>query len=315
MKPLVPFVRDVEEGPHPELTAALRSHLPDVDLIEHAEIDPARLSEATVAIVDGPSADQLASLTNLGLVQSTWAGVEAIIPAVPEGVLIARMVDPRLAVTMAEAALAWTLYLHRDMPRYARQQRDRTWLAHPLVHAEDRRVGIAGLGVLGVAAARVLSDHGFAVAGWARSPKAITGVSCFHGDAGLERLLERSDIVINLLPDTDATVATFDAQAFAWMPHGSSLINLGRGPTIDDDALLAALDSGQLDHAVLDVFDVEPLPIDHRFWVHDSVTVLPHITGPTTVETAAVIAASNVRRFLATGVVPADALVDRSLGY
>jgi len=315
MTPLVPFVRGVEHGPHPELLAALRSHLPDVDLIEHAEIDPARLGEATVAIVDGPSADQLASLSNLGLVQSTWAGVEAIVPAVPDGVLIARMVDPQLAVTMAEAALAWTLYLHRDMPRYARQQRDRTWIAHPVVRAEDRRIGITGLGALGVPTARHLVDHGFPVAGWARSPKSIAGVECFHGDGGLQLLLERSDIVINLLPDTDATVALFDADAFASMPPGSSLINFGRGPTVVDDALLAALDNGRLDHAVLDVFEVEPLPSDHPFWVHDSVTVLPHIAGPTTVETAAVVAAANVQRFLASGAVPDDALVDRALGY
>ena len=105
------------------------------------------------------------------------------------------------------------------------------------------------------------------------------------------------------------------SDAFERMPAGASLINFGRGPTVDDDALLAALDSGHLDHAVLDVFTTEPLPDDHSYWDHPRVTVLPHISGPTSADTAAVIAAANVRVFLAGGVLPADALVDRTRGY
>ena len=315
MTPIVPFVRRVDHGPHPELLAALRSHLSDVEVVEHGEIPDGRLGEATVAIVDGPTADQLESLPNLALVHSTWAGVEAIIPAVPEGVAIARMVDPQLAATMAEAALAWTLYLHRDMPRYSRQQRDAEWIEHPVVRTSDRRVGIAGLGVLGTAAARALVRHGFDVAGWSRTPKAIDGVRCVDGDAGFAALLSRSDIVVNLLPHTDATTNLLGSDAFAAMPPGGSVVNFGRGQTIDDDALLDALDRGHLAHAVLDVFEIEPLPTDHRYWSHESVTVLPHVSGPTSVQTAAVIVAENVRRFLASGELPADALVDRSRGY
>lgn len=315
MTPLVPFVRRVDQGPHPELLTALRNHLTEVEVVEHARIPIGRLGEATVAIVDGPSTDQLESLPNLALVQSTWAGVEAIIPAVPEGVAIARMVDRQLAATMAEAVLAWTLYLHRDMPRYSRQQRDAEWIEHPVVRVSDRRVGIVGLGALGTAAARTLVRHGFDVAGWSRSPKAIEGVRCFDGDAGFAAILGRSDIVVNLLPHTDATANLLGTEAFSAMPSGGSVINFGRGQTVDDDALLDALDRGHVDHAVLDVFDVEPLPSDHRYWSHESVTVLPHISAPTSVDTAAVIAADNVRRFLTTGELPTDALVDRTRGY
>ena len=315
MTPLVPFVRRVDQGPHPELLAALRSHLDDVELVVHDQLAESRLDEVTVAIVDGPSADQLATLPNLALVQSTWAGVEEIIPAVPHGVEIARMLDPQLAATMSEAVLAWTLYLHRDMHRYARQERIAQWKEHPTVKAVHRRVGVLGLGALGAAAARTLAVQGFTVAGWSRSPKAIDGVECFDGAAGLRTLLERSDIVVNLLPHTDTTAGTLGAEAFATMSAGSSLINFGRGPTVDDRALLDALDREHLDHAVLDVFTVEPLPAEHRYWAHESVTVLPHISGPTSVDTAAVIAADNVRRFLMTGESPTDALVDRSRGY
>jgi glyoxylate/hydroxypyruvate reductase A len=315
MTPVVPFVRRVDQGPHPELLAALRSHLDDIDVVPLDEIVVSRLDEVTVAIVDGPSADQLAALPNLALVQSTWAGVEEIVPAVPIGVAIARMLDPQLAATMAEAVLAWTLYLHRDMPVYARQERIAQWKEHPPVKAVDRRVGVVGLGALGAVAARTLAGHGFTVAGWSRSPKVIDGVECLDGAAGLRRLLERSDIVVNLLPHTGATTGILDAEAFAVMRPGSSLINFGRGPTVDDRALLDALDRGHVGHAVLDVFTVEPLPADHRYWAHESVTVLPHISGPTSVDTAAVIAADNVRRFLESGELPTAALVDRSRGY
>jgi len=288
---------------------------PEVEVIEHAEVPATRLVEATAAIVDGPSVDQLVSLPNLAFVQSTWAGVEAIIPAVPDGVAIARMVDPQLAETMAEAVLAWTLYLHRDMPRYARQQRAGVWVEHPLVRTSERRVGVVGLGALGTAAAHSLVDHGFDVAGWSRSAKKIDGVTCSSGERGLLALLERSDIVVNLLPHTPATTGLLGADAFAAMPPGSSLVNFGRGQTVDDDALLDALDDGRVDHAVLDVFEVEPLAADHPYWRHDSVTVLPHISGPTSVDTAAEIAADNVRRFLDTGELPTGALVDRTRGY
>lgn len=315
MSPLVPYVRRTDRPPNDELVERLRASMPDVLVVDFVDIDRSRLSEVTAAVVDGPSADQLAAMPNLAFVQSTWAGVEAVLPAAPEGVAIARMVDPQMAVTMSEAVLAWTLYLHRDMPRYARQQRARQWSEHPLTPAPERRVGVAGLGALGTAAARTLADHGFSVAAWARSPKEIDGVVCFDGDDGFERLLARSDIVVNLLPDTDATTGIFGASAFATMPAGSSLINFGRGPTVDEAALLEALDGRHLDHAVLDVFDHEPLPEDHPFWTHESVTVLPHISGPTTVATAAVVAAQNIRRFLATGVLPTDALVDRTRGY
>ncbi|MFN3258045.1 MAG: 2-hydroxyacid dehydrogenase [Ilumatobacter sp.] len=315
MLPLVAYVRRTDWPPHLELIERLRTALPDVELAVLADIAPQRLAEVRVAIVDGPTAEQLATMPALQLAHSTWAGVETVLPIVPAGVAVARMVDPQLADTMAEAVLAWTLYLHRDMPRYASQQRAATWVPRPLVRTSDRRVGIVGLGMLGTRAAERLVANGFTVAGWSRSPKAVSGVECFHGDDGLVALLERSDIIVDLLPQTSDTIGLLDGDAFTAMPAGASLINFGRGATVDDDALLAALDRRHLDHAVLDVFIVEPLPPEHRYWAHPHVTVLPHISGPTSPDTAAVIAAANVRRFLADGTLPADAIVDPSRGY
>jgi glyoxylate/hydroxypyruvate reductase A len=312
---VVPFVRRVDWGPHDALVDELRAAMPDLDVVLHADLTDEQRAAATVAIVDGPSADQLSSMPSLQLVQSTWAGVEAILPAVPDGVEIARMVDPQLALTMSEAVLAWTLYLHRDMPRYARQQRNGEWIEHLPVRASDRRIGVLGLGALGRHAAIALADQRFDVAGWSRSPKSIEGVATFSGDDGFDALLARSDIVVNLLPHTPETEGLLGADVFSRMPPGASIVNFGRGQTVDDDALLAALDDGRIEHAVLDVFTVEPLPDDHPYWDHPRVTVLPHISGPTSTDTASVIAAENVRRFLATGELPVDALVDRARGY
>ncbi len=321
---VVPYVRRPDWPTHDVLLAELRAEAERtravdgghrLEIVELADLDAERCSGVRLAVIDGPDATQLATLPALEWVQSTWAGVEEVLPAVPERVAVVRMIDPQLGHTMAEAVLAWTLYLHRDMPRYAAQQSRREWAEQPLVRTSDRRVGVLGLGALGSVAARRLADQGFDVAGWSRTPKSVDAVESYAGDSGLELLLERSDIVVNLLPDTSDTRGLLGADAFGRLPAGASIINFGRGPTVDDDALLAALDSARVEHAVLDVFVTEPLPDDHPYWDHARVTVLPHISGPTSPDTAAVIAIGNIRRWLASGELPADALVDRTLGY
>ncbi|MGA9278154.1 MAG: hypothetical protein WBV89_14410, partial [Ilumatobacter sp.] len=130
MLPLVPYVRRADWPANEKLIARLATALPDALVLNFADVDPSRVGEITAAVVDGPSAEQLAAMPNLAFVQSTWAGVEAVVPTVPPAVAVARMVDPQMEVTMSEAVLAWTLYLHRDMPRYARQQRSREWQGH-----------------------------------------------------------------------------------------------------------------------------------------------------------------------------------------
>lgn len=316
MKSTVPYIGD--SGSNPTMLAALRDSMPDTHVAPVDELDDGQRAVATAVVLDGLDADQLARLPALEMVQTTWAGVEAVLAVVPGHVHVVRMIDPQLGRTMAEAVLAWTLYLHRDMPRYLRQQRNGEWIEHGQVLARERRVGILGLGALGALAATTLSDQGFDVAGWSRSPKTIDGVASFHGDDGFDAVLERSDIVVNLLPHTPATAGLLDADAFGRLPDGASLINVGRGATVDDDALLAALDaasSPRLDHAVLDVFHAEPLPEGHPFWNHPGVTVMPHIAANTTPASAASVAAANVVAYLADGSLPADALVDRARGY
>jgi glyoxylate/hydroxypyruvate reductase A len=315
MRPVVPYLRRRDLAPHDDLLARVRAALPGVDVPTADELADHDVADVRVAVVDGPDPADLALLSRLEWVQSTWAGVDAVLETLPEDVSVARLVDPQLGATMAEAVAAWVLYLHRDMPAYAAQQRDRVWRELPPVKASDRRVGLLGLGEMGRPAAATLVALGFDVAAWTRRPRTVDGITTFHGDAGLTELLERSDIVVDLLPLTPATTGLLDETRLARLPAGARLINFGRGATLVDDHLLAALDAGHLGHAVLDVFTVEPLPADHPYWTHESVTVLPHISAPTSFDTAAVVVSGNVRRYLDTGELPTDALVDRARGY
>lgn len=269
---------------------------------------------ADVAIVANPLVSELEQLPNLVWVHSLWAGVEKMTAELPvDGPKIVRMTDPKMANTMAEAVLAWTLYLHRDMPHYAQQQRHKLWKMKELVHPEDRTVCVLGLGKLGEKAAVRLKDNGFTVCGWSRSQKQIEGVECFAGNDGLGEALSKADIIVTLTPLTPETTGLLNGDTFDVCKKGAKLINFARGPIIDDEALLARLDSGHIDHAVLDVFGVEPLPQEHRYWTHPSVTVLPHITAPTTIKTASRIVFDNITGFISNGAIPE--CVDRVRGY
>ncbi|WP_288960911.1 NAD(P)-dependent oxidoreductase, partial [uncultured Sulfitobacter sp.] len=166
--------------------------------------------DTEVAIVANPDPEQLQNMPNLKWVQSLWAGVENLVHTLPDEVAVVRMTDPQLAKTMAEAVLTMTLYLHRDLPKYAEQQLDAVWEQHTLTLPEDRIVGILGLGALGRAACGTLSLNGFDVLGWSRSLRSIPDVRCYFGDDGLAELLSIADIVVILLPLTNETKGLLD---------------------------------------------------------------------------------------------------------
>ena len=148
---------------------------------------------------------------------------------------------------------------------------------------------------------------------WAAQAMGVPFVTTYHGADGLRPALCDADIVVLLLPDTSETENTLDAEAMSWLPRGAVVINPGRGPLIDDDALLAALDAGQIAHATLDVFRVEPLPTDHPYWTHPQVTVTPHIASTTRPASSARVVAENIRRGEAGE--PLLYEVDRTRGY
>lgn len=314
MRPSLPFVC-APGNPHARLwVAALQAAMPNEHVVLLDELDAGARAACDVAIVANPDPDDLRTLPNLKWVHSVWAGVEHLVATPGDSDLqIVRLVDPRLAETMAEAVLAWTLYLHRDMPRYARQQALRQWQEHDYVRSQDRTVSLLGLGALGAAAAEKLHAAGFRVCGWSRRRKTIPNVECHAGEDELHAMLARTDILVCLLPLTPQTRGILDAKALGALPRHASLINFARGPIVNDAALRQSLDNGHLAHAVLDVFDREPLHVDAWQWSHPSVTVLPHIAGPTDRFTASAIVAANISNYRKAGTIPAA--VDRAAGY
>lgn len=283
----------------------LRRAMPTERIDRFGLLGPAERAEVDIAIVANPDPADLLALPNLAWVQSLWAGVDRLmaeLKAFPRPIV--RLVDPELTRTMAEAALAWTYYLSRDMPAYAAQQRARRWEPRPYRPPSETTVGILGLGELGAAAAGRLGEAGFAVQGWSRSPKTVAGVDGRSGPEGLDVLLAQADILICLLPLTDRTRGLLDARRLARLRRGARIINFARGPILDTGALLAALDDGAVGHAVLDVFDVEPLPETSPLWSHPGVTVLPHISAVTSPTSAAALVAGHVAAYRRDGAIP-----------
>lgn len=315
MRPVVPFVTSASPDERQSWREALPKALDgiaDVKLFEDLTED--QRSEARVAIVANPDPANVAALPNLVWVQSLWAGVERLMGELPaNGPKIVRLTDPQMAETMSEAVLAWTLYLHRGMPRYIAQQRQKVWQDHVLERPQERTVGVLGLGKLGAAAALRMKANGFNVLGWSRTEKSIEGIACRHGRAGLLEVLGQSDFIVLLMPLTDETRGLLGQDELSACKKGASIINFARGPIIDTAALINKLDNGPLGHAVLDVFDEEPLPPSSPLWDHDKVTVLPHISAPTIISTASRIVADNIGRYYEDGTVPPA--VDRDRGY
>lgn len=250
--------------------------------------------------------------TRCKAVLSLWAGVERIVGNATLTQPLCRMVDPALTEGMVEWVVGHALRHHLGMDRHIVNP-GRVWdpTCPPL--ARERPVAMLGMGELGTAAARALAALNFPVTGWSRSEKRVDGIKTHHGEAGLEAALRGAAIVVTLLPKTPETENLLDARRLAMLPRGAAILNPGRGAIIDDAALLAALDSGQVGHATLDVFRVEPLPQDHPYWAHPRVTVTPHIAADTRPASSAHVIAENVRR----GEAGEELLnlVDRKRGY
>ncbi|SFB34231.1 glyoxylate/hydroxypyruvate reductase A [Rhizobium sp. NFR07] len=294
--------------------ASLSQKMPGETIVPFRQLDEASRATVDIAIVANPDPADISQLPGLKWIHSVWAGVERLVGELGGSRLpIVRLVDPQLSRTMAEAVLAWTYYLFRDMPAYARLQKQRVWEQLTYRRPQDITVGVLGLGALGAASAAALKGAGFNVIGWSRAAKSVDGVETFHGENGLEQLLGRSEILVCLLPLTGETRGLLDSARLALLPEGASLINFARGPIVVGDDLVEALDSGALKHAVLDVFDVEPLPADAAYWDHPAITVLPHISAPTDRETAAAIVAGNILDYRANGTLPPT--VDLERGY
>jgi glyoxylate/hydroxypyruvate reductase A len=297
-----------------EYSAALKSSFDAVGL-KYNLTNEAQAPESVDYIVyapNGPLTD-FTPFQNTKLVQSLWAGVEVPTANKTLNQPLARMVEPGLTLGMADYVLGHVLRHHLGTDFFATAKPGEWHEGKVPPLAADRVVGVLGLGSLGMFCAGKLAEFGFPTCGWSRSPKAHSNVKCYHGDDGLISVLERSEILVLLLPNTAQTTGVINAGSIANMRDGVAIINPGRGPLIDDDALLAALDSGKVSGATLDVFNVEPLPVDHRYWTHPSVLVTPHIASATRTKTACDVVAQNILR--GENGEPYLHLVDKAAGY
>lgn len=291
----------------------LRERLPQDRFFVHPETpDPATIS---IALVAAPRPGEVAQLPNLKLMQCLWMGVDALLldRTLPRGVPVARMVDPSMVKAMTETVLHRVIDFHRGFHTYRRQQAERRWAHVRQFMASDRTVGILGLGELGADAAAKLVALGFRVRGWSRSKKSLPGVDCYAGEDGLAAMLPGCDMLICLLPLTPQTRGLLAKPLLDRMKPGSALISLARGAQMVTADVLAALQSGVLAHAYLDVFEEEPLPTEHPLWSHPNVSITPHIAALTEPRTALEVVAENVER-VRRGQTPLH-LVDFGAGY
>lgn len=272
-------------------------------------------ADVKAALVWKPPHGSLLQFPNLKIVTNLGVGVDHLLQdkTLPTNAIVARIVDPSLTARMVEYVVLHVLALHRRLPDLRQAQNAAEWR---FIRPEDPStvcVGVLGVGNLGQNALQALGRFGFRLAGWSKTPKDLKGISCFSGSKDLPKFLSGCDIVISLLPLTPETENLVDAKMFSQMPKGSAFISLGRGATVVDDDLLAALDSGQLRHAVMDVFRTEPLPSSHPFWRHPKITITPHNSGSTSPKTAAPGVIEDIRRAIAG--IPVHARVDPRRGY
>ncbi|WP_022704036.1 2-hydroxyacid dehydrogenase [Pseudorhodobacter ferrugineus] len=293
--------------------APLRTALAEAGII--ADLSPDCSDPAAVFYIifaPGGEIEDFTPFSRCKAVLNLWAGVERVVANPTLTQPLCRMVDPALTAGMVEWVLGHTLRHHLGMDRHIINP-SRHWEPTCSPIAAERPVTVMGLGALGQACATALQQVGFPVRGWSRTEKQIPGLTTHHGTDGLKAALTDAKTVVLLLPKTPATENILNMETLSFLATGAAILNPGRGHLIDDLALLAALDSGAIGHATLDVFRTEPLPQEHPFWSHPRVTVTPHIAAETRPNSASRVVVDNIRRGEAGQ--PFLHLVDRDRGY
>lgn len=292
---------------------------PDLEVVDaRAPFDPEKVRFAAVW---KPKPGLLASLPKLEAIFNLGAGVDALVadPTLPEVPLV-RIVDPDLTARMTEWVVMNVLARHRGMDEHRAAQARAEWrvVAQPAAGAVT--VGLMGLGVLGKDAAEVLGRLGFRVVGWSRSRQALAGVETFAGAAELPAFLAATDVLVVLLPATPETKGILNRDLFRGLrgaEHmgGPVLINAGRGSLQVEADILAALDAGELAHAVLDVFEVEPLPKTSALWAHPKVTITPHCAADSDADALGRRVIAGIRALMRGETIDPAEIVDRARGY
>jgi len=292
---------------------ALAPHLSEDVLIEKSDsvTDP---EAVRFALVWMPPEGFFDRFPNLELVINLGAGVDRLVarkdlPDVP----ITRLSDPEMGRMMAGFVLFSVLRHAREIPHFQAAQTRREWsYRHPRA-AQDITVAVLGLGELGAPAATEIARQGFDTHGWATRPRDLPGVTVHHTEAALPALSAKADIVVCMLPLTPGTRKRLDASFFDGLKPGAAFVNVSRGEVVDQEALVAALQSGQLSGATLDVFETEPLPADSPLWDMPGVLITPHLASVALPKSAAPQIAANIRAVLAGRAVSNE--VSRVRGY
>ncbi|QQR38350.1 2-hydroxyacid dehydrogenase [Devosia rhizoryzae] len=299
---------------NPEQLAQLfRAELPDFEVL--TEQPKAGDADVPFIIVGRPLPGVIRAVPGLKLVLSLNAGIEHLLASgeVPDELPIVRLVDEGLALGMAEWVLAQALAWHRNLFLYTELQAKGEWTPQAEKLANERTVTVLGAGALGRPVAEHFVRFGFNTRVWARSKHDVAGGTTFAGKDQLPDAARGADILVNLLPLTAETADLVDAKLLGVLNDGAFFINGARGGHVVDADLIAALDSGKLSGAALDVFRTEPLPVEDPLWKHPKVRLSPHVAAPTHQNMAVKEMAANIRRF--ENGEPVRNVVDRSLGY
>lgn len=276
---------------------ALTELLPDTPVYEFPNIPDA--TAIKYAVIWGHPHGDLANYPNLRAVLVLGAGTDHLDtdPALSDGRLpIVRLIDPDVNTDMAQYALYWTLHFHRGYTRYGEQQAKREWVRFKVARAQNWRVTVLGLGRIGEFIVQQISAVGYAAQAWNRSVREIDGVKVFNGNDTLSIALANTDVLVNCLPLNNDTRALINAEKLSQLPLGSYLINISRGAVVQEEALINALQNGQLAGAALDCFVEEPLAKASPLWSMHNVAITPHISGATYVRSAAPVLADNIKR-------------------
>lgn len=291
----------------------LQKALPDVEIIPWDNEGDSIGAE--LAIVWNPPESIFEREKDLRAVFNLGAGVDAILqrPGLTDSVAIYRLEDAGMAVQMAEYATWALVRASRQFDTYQRQQQDKTWKRLSDIQRDAWPVGVLGLGVMGSRVAQTLAGLDYPVAGWSRSPKQLDGVETWAGNDQFANFLSRTRVLINTLPLTSETHSILCRHTFEQLLPGACIINMGRGEHLVEKDLLAMLDDGHVQHATLDVFSQEPLPVEHPFWTHPGITVTPHMSAASLHDVSIQQTAEKVRSFIAGK--PVSGLVERNRGY
>ena len=314
MKSIVPFISNLSKSEVDQWVKVLKKKLKGTEVVKFSSLKKSDYKKVEVAIVANRNPKEIKKLTNLKWIQSIWVGVENLVESFKgESMKIVRLIDPEMSRTMAEAVLSWVLYLHRDMYFYRVQQNKSVWKALSYVKPSKKVVSFIGLGQLGSASANKLLENGFKVCGWSRSKKSIKNIKSFTGYLGLKKMLGQTDILVCLIPLTQNTKYILNNKTLSYLKKGACVINFARGAIINTKDLLKHLNSGRIHHVVLDVFEKEPLPKKSILWKHKKVTILPHISANTDLETASDIVAKNIKIYQLKKKIPKS--IDLVRGY